>query len=367
MRKVKDMADFPLIDLAIWQDVARFWNDWGLSILTFVTIVSLALIVRRLLAWRRQTKATSIEQLPPVVDPETEDAGAFGALTPALAAQIPESAKETRDFQLLLRQAGLHHPSARYSIYAFRFLFLVTPLVIAGICAVIADRAWTLPILVAGGLSAAVLSIIPRMYVFLRRRRRYEEIRSGLADTIDMLGMCLTGGLSLIDSLEHVAGQMGAYPALADELRTVKRQAEVGSLRLALEDLTRRVDLPEIRQLCAVLSRGTQLGSQLAGSLSEHADHLRVALRQSALTRANKAPVKLVLPILFCLAPAALIILTAPAFLELRQFFDPSAMKSAPGTGVTFGTNTVIDAIRELDQRPFPELPSIELTLPLPE
>ncbi|MGQ9503511.1 MAG: type II secretion system F family protein [Thermogutta sp.] len=362
------MADFPLIDLSIWQDVLRFWNEWGLSILAFVSIVSLAIVFRRIMAWRRNTKANSgLEKMPPVVDPEMDDAGAFGALTPALAAQIPESAKETHDFHLLLRQAGLHQPSARYTIYAFRFLLLVTPLIIAGICAVLADRTWTGPILIAGGFSSAVLSIIPRMYVFLRRRRRYEEIRSGLADTIDMLGMCLTGGLGLIDSLEHVAGQMEAYPALAAELRTVKRQAEVGSFKLALEDLTQRVDLPEIRQLCAVLSRGTQLGSQLAGSLSEHADHLRVALRQSALARANKAPVKLVLPILFCLAPAALIILTAPAFLELRQFFDPSVMKSTTAKGVTFGTNSVIEAIRELDQRPNPDLPTFNLAVPTPE
>ncbi|MGB4727234.1 MAG: type II secretion system F family protein, partial [Thermogutta sp.] len=277
------MPDILLLALGYWQDLAHLWSEWGLSILTFANVVLLAMIIRWILVRRAQPKASA--GLPPVVDPETDDPGAFGALTPALAAQIPESAKETRDFQLLLRQAGLHRPSARYTIYAFRFLLLVTPLIIAGVCAVIAPQAWTLPILVAGGLSSAVLSIIPRMYVFLRRRKRYEEIRSGLADTIDMLGMCLTGGLSLLDSLEHVAGQMGAYPALAEELRTVRRQAEVGSLKLALEDLTRRVDLPEVRQLCAVLSRGTQLGSQLASSLSEHADHLRVALKQAALAR----------------------------------------------------------------------------------
>ncbi len=361
------MTDIPLLDLGVWQGVTRLWNDWGLSILAFVSVVSLAMIIRWILARRAQNKASASAGLPPVVDPETDDTGAFGALTPALAAQIPESAKEKRDFQLLLRQAGLHRPSVRYTIYAFRFLFLVTPLIIAGICAVIAPQAWTLPILATGGLTGAVLSIIPRMYVFLKRRKRYEEIRSGLADTIDMLGMCLTGGLSLLDSLEHVAEQMGAYPALAEELRTVRRQAEVGSLKLALDDLTRRVDLPEVRQLCAVLSRGTQLGSQLASSLSEHADHLRVALKQAALARANKAPVKLVLPILFCLAPAALIVLTAPAFLELKQFFDPSVMKSTNSKGVTFGTNSVIDAIRDLDQRVIFEPLSSEIAPPIPQ
>ena len=356
-----------MFELALPPQAAAFWQEWGLSLLVFASITSLALVIRKIVLWRRQARPAPVPVRPPVVDPEQESAGAFGALTPALAAQLPESAKETWDFQILLRQAGLYRPSARYTIYAFRFLLLVTPLIIAGVCAVIADRVWTLPILLAGGFTAAVLSIIPRMYVLLRKRARYEQIRNGLADTIDMLSMCLTGGLSLTDSLEHVAAQMGAYPALAEELRIVKRQAEVGSLKLAMADLAARIDIPEIRQLAALLCRSTQLGSQLAGSLNEHADHLRTALRQSALARANKAPVKMVLPILFCLAPAALIILTAPALLELRNFFDPAAMNGVNGRSATFGTNTVIETMRQIDQTPQVGLPALETPPPMPE
>lgn len=354
------------IDPNILQYGFTWWNEWGPSVLAFLSVVSLTLLARRLWLWRRKKLALEMPpEKPLVVDPETDEPGAFGPLTPALAAQIPESTKESRDFQLLLRQAGFYRPSARNTIYAFRFLFLITPLVIAGICAVLAEKEWTWHILGTGILAAAVLSIVPRLYVFFRKKARYEEIRSGLADTIDMLSMCLTGGLNLLESLEHVAGQMGAYPALAEELRLVKRQAEVSSLKLALEDLTRRVDIPEIRQLVAVLSRGTQLGSQLASSLHTHADHLRTALRQSALARANKAPVKLVLPILFCLAPAALIILTAPALLELRQFFAGDAQGMSGGRGVTFGTNSIVDTIRQLDQQSQIEFPTVRPQPPL--
>lgn len=356
------------INMETWQHVVLLWNQWGLAILTFLSVVGLALLARELWLWRkRKIEQTLPPEKPLVLDPDSDDPGAFGVLTPALAAQIPESEKESRDFQLLLRQAGLYHPAARNTIYAFRFLLLITPLIIAGICAVLADREWTWPILGVGLLVAAVLSIIPRLYVFFRRRARYDEIRAGLADTIDMLSMCLTGGLNLLDSLEHVAGQMGAYPALAEELRLVKRQAEVSSLKVALEDLSRRVDIPEIRQLTAVLTRSTELGSQLASSLQTHADHMRTSLRQMALARANKAPVKLVLPILFCLAPAALIILTAPALLELRNFFTADT-NTAPGLrGVTFGTNTIIETMRQLDQQTDVDLPQFAPEPPLPD
>lgn len=341
-----------MIDLGNWQTISAIWQAWGLPLLTFVTVVCTIALLARLWAKRSQSKEAPDDRLSPLPleDADAADPGAFGPLTPALAAQLPESEKESRDFQLLLRQAGLYHPAARNTIYALRFLLLVTPLVIAGICAVLAEREFTWAILGVGVLTAAVLSIIPRLYVFFRRRRRMQQIRLGLPDTIDMLSMCTTGGLSLSESLEHVAGQLAAYPALAEELRIVKRQTEVSSLKLALADLNRRVDMPEIRQLSALLLRGAQLGTQLAGNLNEHADHLRTSMRQLADRRANKTPVKLVFPILFCLAPAALILLTAPAMLELRDFFVPSPASQTAPAGSTFGTNSILDSMDQLDQ-----------------
>ena len=295
---------------------------------------------------RQQLRLRELEADDPALT--APDDGLFGPLTPALAAQIPESEKERRDFQRLLRQAGLYRPSARATIYAMRFLLLLVPLVIAGVMAVESDSDRTWPILITGAIAAAALSVVPRLYVFFRRRRRMQRIRQGLPDTIDMLGMCSSGGLGMSESLEHVAGQLDSYPELAEELRILRRQAEVGNLDQALADLTARVDLPEIRQLSALLRRGTRLGTQLSGSLNDQADHLRVARRQAAMTQANKTPVKLVLPILFCFAPAALILLTAPAMLELRDFLVPRQQATTTGEG--FGTGAIFDALDTLDQ-----------------
>jgi tight adherence protein C len=264
-----------------------------------------------------------------------------------LAAQLPETQKERRDFQLLLRQAGLYSRSARITIYALRFVFLIGPMIAAGVWAVMAPPNQTWKILFGGAMAAAALSVAPRLYVFFRRRGRLRRIRQGLPDTIDMLSMCTSGGLGLSESLDHVASQLDAYPELVQELQILKRQTEVSSLKQALADLCLRVDLPEVRQLCGLLTRGTRLGTQLAGSLNEQADHLRVARRQAATAQANKTPVKLVFPTLFCFAPAALILLIAPAMLELRDFLTPTGQASQ---GTVFGTGQIIDAIQGLDQ-----------------
>jgi tight adherence protein C len=333
-------------------------SAWWPAIVVFVVAVSAFLLIARI--WRRKPSPEEIRlrQIGHRTsdEPETGE-GVFGPLTPALAAQIPETKRERRDFQRLLRQAGLYRPSARTTIYALRFVLMLLPLIVAGVWAVMAEADQTWKILGMGIFAAACFSVVPRLYVFFRRRRRMQRIRHGLADTIDMMSMCTSGGLGLSESLQHVAGQLSAYPELAQELLILKRQAEVGSLKQALADFSARVDLPEVRQLAGLLTRGTQLGTQLASSLNEQADHLRTARRLAATAQANKTPAKLVLPVLFCFAPAALILLTAPAVLDLHDFLVPSeqvAAEAAPGE--VFSTGRIVTTLQQLEQ---PSAPTV--------
>lgn len=268
---------------------------------------------------------------------EDEDKGAFGSATGALANVIPEGEKEKADFDLMLRQAGFYKTSDRNSIYAMRFVLLILPVMIGALAAALFPQGLDFPVhlgvinqdvdmnnglwfVLLGGLVGCVLMIIPRLYVYIRQRQRLNAIRRGLPDTIDMMGMCASGGMNTSDSLEHVASQLDEYPDLAQELKILRRQADVGSLQAALKDLNTRVNIPEMRQLTQVLLRGNRSGSKVAGTLNEQADHLRIMRKQSALEQANKMPTKLVFPIMFCFAPAALILLLGPSFMEFNEF-----------------------------------------------
>ena len=39
---------------------------------------------------------------------------------------------------------------------------------------------------------------------------------------LDMLSMCLGGGMSISASLDHVAKNLGSYPALSEELQIMR-------------------------------------------------------------------------------------------------------------------------------------------------
>ena len=277
--------------------------------------------------------------------------GVFGSLTEALAGQIPESAKEHREFGAMLKQAGMYSRTARASVYAYRFLLMAFPMFCAGLLAVFSPREQTWRILIGGAVIAATLSIIPRLYVWFRRRTRLTEINAGLADMLDMLSMCLSGGMSISASLDHVSKNLGGYRALAEELQILRRQSDVGSLRIALADWAGRIDTPEVRQVATLLSRGDQLGTSVSGSLLDQADHFRTARKQLATLQANRMPVFLTFPLLFCFAPAVLIILMSPSMMQLSDFLNPANPADNPlANNQTLSTERLAETIGSLDQ-----------------
>lgn len=278
--------------------------------------------------------------------------GVFGPLTEALAAQIPESAKERQEFGAMLKQAGMYSRTARASVYAYRFLLAAFPLLCAGLLVAFGPEEHFWPVLIGGGVLAATLSIVPRLYVWYCRRVRLADIHGGLADMLDMLSMCLSGGMAIPASLDHVAKNLAGHPALSQELLILKRQTEVGSLRIALADWAGRLDTPEVRQVATLLARGDQLGTAMSGSLLDQADHFRTARKQLATLQANRMPVLLTFPLLFCFAPAVLIILMAPSMMQLSEFLNPANGQSPLAGNETISTLRVADSIETLYQGP---------------
>ena len=307
------------------------------AIIALFVFVGLMLVMRFLAG-----SAAAARTEPPHLREEDTADGLFGNLTPAFAGVIPESAQERTDFAQLLRRAGYYSPSARGSVYALRFMLLFIPLVATFILALVVPASYGFPVLIGGAILSVLLSIIPRFFVYLRQQSRIQEIRHGLADMMDMLSMCLSGGLPIGASLDHVAKNLANFPALSQELHIMQRQAEVGSLKHALHDFAQRVDIPEARQLSGLLSRGDQLGTQLSRSLHEQADHFRETRKQLATMQANRAPIKLTFPLVFCFAPAALILLMAPAMLDISDF--------ARNSEEVLGQSQLVRQIEELEQ-----------------
>jgi tight adherence protein C len=346
-----------LIVRLVQGDFNAFYETSNYAWFALGAIVAVVLLIVRILTKPRSEAAVPEAPRKPLSAEELDRSlrapgqnGVFGTLTDALASQLPEGDKERGEFRKLLRQAGLYSRTARVSIYALRFVLMVVPMVVASVIALASPYEYTIRILIVGACIAGALSIIPRLFVFFRRRSRMNEIREGLSDMMDMLSMCLSGGMPLSPSLDHVAQNLESYPSLAEELTILKRQAEVGSLRRALADFADRIDLPQVRQVAGLLARGEQLGSRLSASLLDQADHFRSTRRQLATMQANKTPVILTLPLMFCFAPAVLILLMSPTILQLTEFLRPTEGDGYLENNATLNVGAVTRAAAGLEQ-----------------
>jgi tight adherence protein C len=247
---------------------------------------------------------------------------AFGLLTRPLAAMLPALADE--ELAKDLRRAGLYHPFALHEYLAIRNALVLGWMAVCGLAYGLIVRnevQWTIPFLVLAVVVMIICYSVPRLVLQSMAAARLQRIEQSLPDGLDMITMVMEGGLSLVASLEHVGREIGAaHPDLACELTIVARHTQARALDHALKQFADRIDTPDVQSLSALVSYAERLGSDMVGAFREFADGIRRGARQRAEERGNKASVKLLFPIVLCLAPPVYILLLAPAVLELRNF-----------------------------------------------
>ena len=241
----------------------------------------------------------------------------------ALAGAIPLSEKEQKNLEQDLKRAGFYGPNAIVEFLATRNFVTVGVIIIGGALAILADPGSTLPktILIATAVTAALAHILPRSLLRSQANRRLGRIQRGLPDALDIIRMCLTGGLPLRDSLERVAQEVEFFhPDVAVELEVVRRHAEADTMTKALKEFARRMNAPDVNALASLVSQTERTGTHVAVAVTDFADSVRRQFRQRAEERASKSTIKMLFPVIFCLAPPVFILLLGSPVLQLRNF-----------------------------------------------
>jgi tight adherence protein C len=235
-----------------------------------------------------------------------------------------------------ISRAGWYKPTAMRDFLALRNGLVLFVIVFAGVVAVVFGPEYTH--LVARTILAGIGGLIlvwalPRIYLRNVGNQRVKRIQVALPDALDLMTMCLTGGLSLHDSFDHVSREIWfAYPDLAKELQIVREQSEMRSSEFAFQQFARRVDAPEIMTLSALIAQGQRLGTDVVHSIRDYSDAMRERRRQAADERSSKAGVKMLFPLTMCLLPSVFILLWGPSVLELFLFLQSFEGVSATGS-----------------------------------
>ncbi len=248
----------------------------------------------------------------------------FGPLTAPLAGVLPVSAGSKANISRDLRRAGFYHRLAYQEFMALRNVLVVGWVVLVGAAIVAAPQPapkWMPAGIACAVVVAGLLYAMPVLLLHAQAKARLQRIQYGLPDALDMITMCMEGGLPLPQVLQRVGRDLATtHPDLACELKIIGRQMEAGSLDGALRQFAARIDIPDVQSLAALVGQTEQQGGSVAGALVEFADGVRRAQRQRAEEHGNKTSVKLLFPLVLCLAPPVYVLLLTPAIIEMREF-----------------------------------------------
>jgi tight adherence protein C len=171
--------------------------------------------------------------------------------------------------------------------------------------------------------AAALGYYLPDAVLKLRIQRRQLDLLHAFPDALDLLRLCVQAGLGLDAAIERVGREMRhARPVLSEEFALTGLALRAGSSRAeALRNLSQRVGLKDIDALVAMLIQSDRFGTSVSESLQVYADALRTQRRLRAEEAAAKLPVKLLIPLIFCVFPSLLTVLLGPVVVTLaRQF-----------------------------------------------
>ncbi len=146
--------------------------------------------------------------------------------------------------------------------------------------------------------------------------RRQREIVKSLPDALDLLTVSVEAGLGFDAAIAKVAEKWD--DELSRAFERVIHEIRIGKLRReALRDMADNMDVPDVTSFVAAIIQADQLGVSLSKILRIQSEQMRTKRRQRAEEMAHKAPIKMLIPMVFLIFPALYIVLLGPAVLVL--------------------------------------------------
>jgi tight adherence protein C len=218
-----------------------------------------------------------------------------------------------------LTAAGIYHVDPRkligYQLLAGTGMVLIWLWLAAG-------QRYSGLVAVGGAVLTGFLAYkLPMLLVSRRARKRLEEIEYDLPEMIDLLVVSVEAGLGFSAAIKAASERLSG--PLGQEMRLTLQEQNMGlTVVEALKNTLERVETPSMLSFVRSIIQGEQLGISIGQVLRNLAEEMRKRRKAAAEERAQKAPIKMLFPLIFLIFPAMFVILLGPAvfaFMEALQ------------------------------------------------
>jgi tight adherence protein C len=229
-----------------------------------------------------------------------------------LAGKMGEQARDK------MLQAGIRNPKAHVKFLISRVAVPIVFVLLATLVMSSAPPEKALPLLHQAGIISALALFgfkLPDILVQNMIVKRQQELNLTFPDSLDMMLICVQGGIGLEQTIERVAAEIAEHSAvLAEELGILSAEmAMLNDRRQALQDFARRVGSGAGKSFATALIQAEQYGTSVSQVMRVMADELREMRMAEAERKAASLPPKLTVPMILFFLPALFIIILGPA------------------------------------------------------
>jgi tight adherence protein C len=158
--------------------------------------------------------------------------------------------------------------------------------------------------------------MLPDMSLDSKIKARRKQILRSLPDTLDLLVISVEAGLGFEQAMDRTTNTVPG--PLSEELRRLLQETRMGASRAdALRALDERTDVEDLRTFIVAMLQADTFGVSIARILRTQADEMRARRRYAAQEQSQKAPVKMLFPLVLCIFPATLIVVVMPGFMQV--------------------------------------------------
>lgn len=216
-------------------------------------------------------------------------------------------------------QAGIRSPTAPITYIAAQIVLPIVFLLLSMIFMAASDKEISNALSFLISLLAIFVGYgLPKIVIKNQIQKRSEEINITFPDALDMMLICVQGGIGLEQTVARIAEEISEHSeTLAEELGILSAEmAMLNDRRAALQDFAKRVGGGAAKSFATALIQAEQYGTSVSTAMRVMSDELREQRMALAEQKAAALPPKLTVPMILFFLPSLFIVILGPAIIQ---------------------------------------------------